>query len=178
MLSARSAIDGDATLTFADAHMNAGKATTLTVMVPATAIKPSQLQLFVYSVFSNTDYQILPVRVIVDDPCSSFASCAECNSHSGCGFCTTSGRCETEGAAGSAESSCPASAFATWPGSCPGFCAAHSGGCNECASQPGCGWCATGGVPQCQEASHDYAHPQGATCTYADWSFTPAYCPL
>jgi hypothetical protein len=28
------------------------------------------------------------------------------------------------------------------------------------------------------EASADLAHPEAGTCAYADWSVTPAYCPL
>jgi hypothetical protein len=177
MLSARSATDGDSTLTLAKETLNAGKTTTLSVAVPATATKGTGLRLFVFSEFSQTDYQILPLLAIVDDPCSTFTGCETCTSHAGCGFCAATGRCEAQGASGSAESSCPASSFATWPGSCPGFCAPHNGSCTECASQPGCGACSTGGVTQCLEASHDYAHPAAATCAYADWSFTPAYCP-
>ena len=176
MMSAVSAKDGDATLTLAASTLNAGKTTTLSITVPPTATKGTALRLFVFSAQSQTDFQVLPVLAIVDDPCSTFTRCETCASH-GCGFCTTTGRCETVGASGSAESSCPASSFATWPGSCPGFCGGHSASCTECASQPGCGACTAGGVTKCLEASHDYSHPATSTCAYADWSFTPGYCP-
>jgi len=165
-----------ATLTLAADRLNAGKSTTLGVEVPATAARGTALRMLVFSAFTQTDFQALPLLALVDDPCASFAGCEACSSHRGCGFCATTGRCEAQGASGSAESSCPASSFATWPGSCPGLCAAHSGSCADCAGQPGCGWCAAGGAGQCLEASHDFAHPEAATCGYADWSFTPDYC--
>jgi hypothetical protein len=27
------------------------------------------------------------------------------------------------------------------------------------------------------EASHEGGHPETGSCAYADWSFTPDYCP-
>jgi hypothetical protein len=176
MLFAQSAKDGEATLTLAADKLNAGKSTTVSVEVPATAAKGTPLRMFVFSAYTQTDFQVLPLLAVIDDPCASFSGCEVCSSHSGCGFCATTKRCEAEGASGSAESSCPASKFATWPGSCPGFCEAHSGSCDDCSSQPGCGWCNSGGG-QCMGASHDFAGPEASTCAYADWSFTPDYCP-
>jgi hypothetical protein len=176
MLFAQSAKDGDATLTLAAKTLNAGRSTTVSIEVPDTATKGTALHMFVFSAYTQTDFQVLPLLAIIDDPCSSFSGCEVCSSHTGCGFCTTTGRCEAEGPSGSAESRCPAASFATWPGSCPGFCEPHSASCTDCASQPGCGWCASGGG-QCLGASHEYSGPEAATCAYSDWSFTPDYCP-
>ena len=156
------------TLQLGTTMANGNTATALDVTVAASAMRGTVLRFYVFS-STTTAYQVLPMRAVVGDPCSSFSGCEDCTAHIGCGFCASSGRCEAQG-----ESSCSASSFAIWPGSCPGFCAPHNG-CTDCASQPGCGWCASSG--QCLEASHEYSHPAEARCDYADWSFTPAYCP-
>jgi hypothetical protein len=174
MLSASSANAIDAQVTLASNRMFPGRTTTLNVSVPTTTAPGTTLQLFVYSGLSQTSYQVLPMVALVGAPCSSFTGCEACSSRVGCGFCTTTGRCEAEGADGSADG-CPASSFARWPGSCRGFCAGH-GSCSDCSSQAGCGWCSSGGTMQCVEASHDNGHPEAGSCAYADWSFTPEYC--
>ncbi|HEU4729513.1 MAG TPA: hypothetical protein VFT22_16550, partial [Kofleriaceae bacterium] len=120
-------------------------------------------------------YQYLPLLAIAGQPCESFSGCEDCTSHEGCGFCATTGKCETLDVSGATITGCPASKVALWPGSCSGFCEAHGASCAECASQGGCGWCAASNT--CMEASQEYSHPQNATCAYADWSFTPGYCP-
>jgi len=176
-LLAATASTSDATLTLATTTLGPGKHTTLDVAVSPATPTGTSLLVLLFSTFSTQQYQVLPLRVVVGDPCATYTICEACTAQPGCGFCTATGRCETQGAAGPAESPCPEGAFATWPGSCSGFCAAHGGGCGECASQAGCGWCNTGGTPQCLEASHDYAHPAAGSCAYGDWSFTPDYCP-
>jgi hypothetical protein len=168
---------GEAVLTLAAHEIGAGKSTTLDVAVRSTTANGSIVRFFIVSGYAADSYQLLPLRAIADAPCASFTSCEACAAHAGCGFCATTGRCETQAASGSVESRCAVSAFATWPGSCSGSCAGHSGSCADCASQPGCGWCASGGATACLEASHDFAEPATASCAYADWSFTPAYCP-
>ena len=168
---------GEAMLTLAGHELGAGKSTTLDVAVlPATATGTT-VRFFIYSGYATDSYQLFPMRAIADAPCASFSDCETCTSHEGCGFCASNGRCETQAASGSVESRCAATAFATWPGSCSGTCAGHSGSCADCASQPGCGWCASGGATACLEASHDQSEPATASCAYADWSVTPAYCP-
>jgi hypothetical protein len=167
---------GAATLTLAAGELGPGESTTLDVTVPATTAAGSTVRFFIVSGYSAEVYQLLPMRAIADAPCASFTGCAACTAHAGCGFCATTGRCETQAASGSVESRCAASAFAAWPGSCDGTCAGHSSSCADCASQPGCGWCASAATP-CLEASHDFAQPADASCAYADWSFTPDYCP-
>jgi hypothetical protein len=175
---AQSGTPGDAVPTLGAKILNDGKQTTLDITVPMATATGTTLQLYVASGYSATMYQLLPMIAIAGDACSTFTGCEACAGHAGCGFCAKTGRCEAQGASGSAESNCPASSFATWPGSCSGFCAGHSGSCTDCASQPGCGWCGgPGGAGQCMEADRDYAHPAAGTCAYADWSFTPAYCP-
>jgi hypothetical protein len=156
------------TLQLGTTMANGTTTTGLDVAVAATATRGTVLRFYVFS-FTTSEYQVLPMRAVVGDPCSSFSGCEDCTAHIGCGFCASSGRCEAQG-----ESSCAESSFATWPGSCPGFCAPHNS-CTDCASQIGCGWCASSG--QCFEASQEYSHPAEASCDYADWSFTPAYCP-
>jgi hypothetical protein len=167
-----------ATLSLSATTLNAGQRTTLDVSVPATATVGTTIPFVVFSVLSPTRYQMLPMYAIVGDACSSFTDCEACSAHAGCGFCATTGRCEAQGRGGAAKSGCRASSFATWPGSCPGFCERYTSGCSECASQPGCGWCATGGAPHCLEASQSYSEPAAGSCAYADWSFTAAYCPV
>lgn len=176
-LEADPATRGEPLLTIGATTMSARTSTSLDIAVAATATRDTLLRWYVYSVGSGS-YQVLPMIAVAGDPCSSFTDCASCTAHSGCGFCASSGKCEAEGASGSAESSCAGSSFATWPGSCPEFCAAHSGSCADCASQPGCGWCASASGPRCLEASQNYAEPAHAACAYADWSFTPDYCTL
>jgi hypothetical protein len=176
-IAVQGAKTGGAVLTLAAHELGAGKSTTLDVSVPATTAPGSTVRFYIFSGYSSDSYQLLPMRAIADAPCASFTSCATCAGHAGCGFCATTGRCETQAASGSVESQCAASAFATWPGSCSGSCAGHSGSCTDCASQPGCGWCASGATSPCLEASRNYAQPATESCAYADWSFTPDYCP-
>jgi hypothetical protein len=114
---------------------------------------------------------------VVGNQCASYTGCDDCTAHTGCGFCATTGTCEAQGATGSADSACPARSFAVWPGSCPGFCAVHGVSCTDCSSQPGCGWCG-GASPHCVEADHGTGQPLDASCGYADWSFSPSYCPM
>jgi hypothetical protein len=158
------------TLQLGTTMANESTTTTLDVAVAATAMPGTTLRFYVFS-FRSSDYQVLPMRAIVGDPCSSFSGCEDCAAHIGCGFCASSGRCEAQG-----ESSCSASSFATWPGSCGDFCASRGTDCTSCSSLPGCGWCGSGGG-SCMEASHEGGHPETGSCAYADWSFTPDYCP-
>jgi hypothetical protein len=176
-LSVSSAKAGDSTLKLGSTTLGAGKSTTLDIAVPASAAAGAALRLFVFSSSSQTAYQVLPLLAVAGAPCSTFNGCDACTAQAGCGFCATTGKCEAEGSSGSAESACPSSSFATWPGSCPGYCAGHGGSCGDCSSQVGCGWCASAGATRCLEASHLYSEPAGATCAYADWNFTPDYCP-
>jgi hypothetical protein len=163
------------TLSLGAQQLNAGQTTSLDIAVPASTPIGTELSIFVFSGESASNYQVLPMSAVVGAPCSTFTTCTSCAAQSGCGFCTTTGRCEAEGVAGSAESSCSGSAFARWPGSCGGFCAGHSGTCQDCSSQTGCGWCATS-TPRCLEASDAYSGPASGSCAYADWAFTPDYC--
>jgi hypothetical protein len=168
-----------ATLTLGATTLGPNESTTLDIAVPSSSRVGSVVRVYAYSnrgTGSTYQWHFFPLPVIVGEPCASFSGCLACSSHAGCGYCASSGKCESAGAEGSADSSCSAKDFATWPGSCPGFCASHSGSCTGCSSQPGCGWCA-GGTPACMEASHDQSHPETETCAYADWSFTPTYCP-
>jgi len=114
---------------------------------------------------------------VVGSPCASYTRCDDCTAHAGFGFCATTGTCEARAASGSDDSSCPAASFAVSPGSCSGFCAGHSASCADCSSQPGCGWCG-GAAPRCVEADHDTGQPLDASCSNADWSFSPSYCPM
>jgi hypothetical protein len=174
-LSTGAAMDSAQTLTLSADMIKDGATVSLDVALPASAQIGDQPQFVVFSATSDTNYSILPMYAVVGDPCSRFTTCEACTGEVGCGFCASSGKCEAQGGAtSSAESSCSGSSFATWPGSCKGFCAS-SGSCTDCASQPGCGWCNTG-QPQCVEASHDTGQPLSGSCAYADWSFTPDYC--
>jgi hypothetical protein len=164
------------TLTLSATTIKDGATVSLDVALPATAQIGDQPQFVVFSSTSDTKYSFLPMYAVAGNPCSQFTTCEACTAESGCGFCTSSGKCEAMGGpTSSAESSCSGGSFATWPGSCKGFCASQSGGCAECTSQPGCGWCSDG-QPQCVEASHDTGQQLSGSCPYTDWSFTPDYC--
>jgi hypothetical protein len=176
-LSADSAKSGDTTLRLGASTFGAGKTTTLDVAVPTSTEEGTGFRLFVFSQTSSADFEVLPIAAVAGNPCSTFNGCEECTAQRGCGFCASTGRCEAEGSSGSAESACSGSAFATWPGSCPGVCARHDGSCGDCSSQAGCGWCNAAGATRCLEASHAYSSPAGAACAYPDWDFTPDYCP-
>lgn len=175
-LSAQAAEPGSATLQLGATALGPGRSTTLDIGIPIGSKIGSLV--VVYLVAEQTvSYQFLPVPVFVGDPCSSFTDCVSCTSRAGCGFCLDSGRCESMDSSGSAESSCSGKSFATWRASCPGFCLGHSNSCGECTSQFGCGWC-TGAATACMESSREYSHPENETCEYADWSFSPKYCPV
>lgn len=164
------------TLTLSASMIKDGATVSLDVALPQTAQLGDQAQFVVFSATSNTNYSILPLYAVAGEPCSQFTTCEACTAEVGCGFCASSGKCEAQGGpTSSAQSSCSGGSFATWPGSCKGFCAGHSGSCLDCSSQPGCGWCSSG-QPQCVEASHETGQPESGSCPYANWSFTPDYC--
>jgi len=165
----------DVAFTFSDAQLNTAKTTTLDVRVDAAAAPGEVIRFFVFS-GRGDDYQVLPMLAVAGDACSRFTNCLSCAAQIGCGFCATTGRCEALGSSGSAESSCPASAFAIRPGSCSGFCASRGTSCATCTSLSGCGWCGAGSAPQCVEASRDGDAPASGSCPYADWSATASYC--
>jgi hypothetical protein len=167
----------DVALTFSDAHLNTAKNTTLDVRINAAAAPGEVIRVFVFS-DDTADYQVLPMLAVAGDACSRFTNCVSCAAQIGCGFCATTGRCEALGSSGSAESSCPASSFAIRPGSCSGFCASRGTSCAACTSFSGCGWCGTGGAPQCVEANRDGDAPASGSCPYADWAVTQSYCPI
>lgn len=167
---------GDVDLTLGRDVLDAEQSVVLVVGVPEDATAGALLQWLVYS-NAPSSYAVLPMRAVAGDPCASFTGCDDCTAHAGCGFCTTTGRCEAEGVTGSADSGCPVTSFARWRGSCPGFCAAHGASCADCSSQPGCGWCG-GAAPHCAEADRDTFQPLDASCSNADWSFSPSYCPM
>jgi hypothetical protein len=170
------AMDSAQTLTLSATTIKDGATVSLDVALPASAQIGDQPQFAVFSLISTTNYSFLPMYAVAGDPCSRFTSCEACTAEIGCGFCASSGKCEAMGGpSSSAQSSCSGSSFATWPGSCKGFCASHSASCVDCASQPGCGWC-NSGHPQCVEASHDTGQQASGSCPYADWNFTPDYC--
>jgi hypothetical protein len=165
----------DAAFTFSTASLSAAMNSTLTVRINAGAAPGKVIRFAVFS--DGTDnYQILPMFAVVADPCSRFTGCVACAAQLGCGFCNTTGTCESLGSSGSADSSCPASAFAVTPGACSGFCASRGTTCAACTSLSGCGWCASGGTPQCVEASDGRGGPATGSCPYADWSVTSSYC--
>jgi hypothetical protein len=178
-LSAQPSMRYAATLTLGATKFGPGKSTTLDIALPSSAPIGVPVYSFVYSErdYGNYQWQFVPVPVMAGDPCSAFTDCLSCTARAGCGFCASSGRCEAFGASGSAESSCSGKAFATWAGSCPGFCESNNTSCGRCTAQRGCGWCAVPGTPGCMEASHDGSHPEVLSCPYADWSVEPSYCP-
>ena len=152
-----------------------GATVSLDVAVPASA-QLGSVALFGVRSDTQPTRQLLPMYAVVGEPCSRFTTCDACTAELGCGFCASSGKCEALGGpTSSAASSCSGDSFATSPGSCPGFCASHSGSCTDCASQPGCGWCGSG-QPQCVEISQDTGQPASGSCPYADWNATPEYC--
>lgn len=159
-------------LTLGASRIGAGETVTLDVAVPLGSTPETSLRFYVDS-GTDGNHQ-LPMFAIAGDPCSSFTGCEACTVHYGCGFCAATGRCEALSGRGSVDSSCPGS-LATWTGSCSGFCAQHSESCADCASQYGCGWCASG-TGQCLELSTDDDQPASGSCLYADWSVTPSYC--
>jgi hypothetical protein len=164
------------TLTLGATTIKDGATVSLDVALPATAQIGDQPQFVVFSSTSDTNYSFLPMYAVAGKPCSQFTTCDACTAEFGCGFCASSGKCEAMGGpTSSAESSCSGAGFATWPGSCKGWCAMFSDSCGDCASQPGCGWCASGN-PQCVEASHDTGQQLSGSCPYADWDFSPDYC--
>jgi hypothetical protein len=175
-LRAALAMTGAATLTLSTQTIKDGATLSLDVAVPASAPVGSLAQLFVLSSADmGATFQLTPMYAVVGDPCSKFTTCETCSSELGCGFCASSGKCEAVGGpTSSAESSCSGGSFATWPGSCKGFCASHTS-CADCSSQGGCGWCSSG-QPQCVEASHDTGQQASGSCPYENWSFTPDYC--
>jgi hypothetical protein len=163
------------TLTLGATMIKDGATVSLDVALPSTAQIGDQPQFVVFSSTSDTNYAFLPMFVVAGNPCSQFTDCVSCTAEFGCGFCASSGKCEAMGGpTSSAQSSCSGGSFATWPGSCKGFCASHTS-CVDCSSQPGCGWCSSG-TPQCVEASHDTGQQASGSCPYADWNFTPDYC--
>lgn len=175
-LQTGAAMESAQTLTLSASMIKDGATVSLDVALPETAQLGDQPQFVVFSATSDTNYSFLPLYAVAGEPCSQFTTCLECTAEVGCGFCASSGKCEPQGGeTSSAASSCSGSSFATWPGSCKGFCASHSGSCADCSSQPGCGWCASG-QQHCVEASHDTGQPESGSCPYADWSFTPDYC--
>lgn len=166
---------GTAKLRLGATELKPGATTTIDVGIPATA-SGGGVKFAIKSTLSADQYQLMPLVFEIGAPCSEFVGCEACSSEIGCGYCASSGRCEAEGASGSAQSSCPASEFATWPGSCPGYCASHAT-CADCTDQAGCGWCASATGPHCVEASHLQGVPAAGSCPAADWSFIPEYCP-
>jgi hypothetical protein len=174
-IAAVALMPGEVTLKLDKTTLTDGVTTVLDVAVPAATTLGTTIR---FAVVSRTTegYALLPMFAVAGNACSSFTGCENCTAHIGCGFCASSGKCEAESSSGSAESSCSASSFATWSGSCPGLCASHNASCTDCASQPGCGWCASGGATHCVEASHETGLPESGSCPYADWSFTPDYC--
>ncbi|HEX8108421.1 MAG TPA: hypothetical protein VF516_11870 [Kofleriaceae bacterium] len=175
-LQTGAAMDSAQTLTLSASMIKDGATVSLDVALPQTAQIGDQPQFVVFSATSDTNYSILPLYAVAGEPCSQFTTCEACTAEVGCGFCASSGKCEAQGGVtSSAQSSCSGGSFATWPGSCKGFCAGHSGSCIDCSSQPGCGWCASG-QQHCVEASHETGQPESGSCPYADWSFTPDYC--
>jgi len=174
-VAAVAAKPGQAALTLGAARLGPDRRTTLTIDVPATTAASTALRFYVFSSLAQGDYQLLPMLAVIDEPCAAFTGCADCTSHPGCGFCTTTGRCEAQAAVGSADSTCAASSFAIWPGSCAGVCAAHAASCADCTAQLGCGWCDSHGG-QCVEASPDHSHPLAGACDYEEWSFAEEYC--
>jgi hypothetical protein len=170
-----SPMPGAETLTLSAPTIKDGATVSLDVAVPASAQVGSLAQ---FAVLSRTQpaLQLLPMYAVVGEQCSQFTTCETCTAEFGCGFCASSGKCEALGGpTSSGESSCSGSSFATAPGSCPGFCAGHSGSCSDCASQLGCGWC-NSGQPQCVAISPETGQQLSGSCPYADWSATPEYC--
>jgi hypothetical protein len=166
------------TLTLSAPTIKDGATVSLDVALPSTAQIGDQPQFVVFSTSSTDDanYSFLPMYAVVGKSCSQFTTCDACTAEFGCGFCASSGKCEAMGGpTSSAASSCSGGSFATWTGSCKGWCAMFSDSCGDCSSQPGCGWCSSGS-PRCVEASHDTGQPASGSCPYADWSFTPDYC--
>jgi hypothetical protein len=164
-------------LTLGASQLNAEKVTTLDVAFPATAKVGGFERLYLFSVLPDHTYEPLPMFAVVGDPCASFTGCEACTAQIGCGFCATTGRCENVGASGSADSACPVASFAEGLGDCPGYCAAHSESCQDCASQPGCGWCDAGAASRCVGIDRETLLPQDNACPYASWDLTPGYCP-
>ncbi len=176
-LSTGAVMDAAQTLTLSASTVKDGATVSLDVALPQTAQIGDQPMFAVFSATSDTNYSFLPLYAVVGEPCSQFTTCEACTSEVGCGFCASSGKCEPQGGeTSSAVSSCSGGSFATWPGSCPGFCAQFSDSCGDCTSEVGCGWCASGST-RCVEASHDTGLQASGSCPYADWSFTPQYCP-
>lgn len=178
MLQAIPAKPGQVTLTLGTTQLNAGKTTTLDIAFPATTRSGTVASFYVYSVLPDNTYETLPMSAIAGDPCASFSGCEACAAQPGCGFCATTGRCENQGASGSADSSCPDASFAISLGDCPGYCASHAGNCVDCASQPGCGWCDAGAASQCVAFDHKTTSPANNACSYQSWDLIPDYCPL
>jgi hypothetical protein len=175
-LQAQGLMAASQTLKLGASMIKDGATVSLDVALPATAQIGDQPQFVVFSATSDTNYAFLPLYAVAGEPCSQFTTCDACTSELGCGFCLSSGKCEPQGgASSSAASSCSGSSFATWPGSCKGFCAQFSDSCGDCTSEVGCGWCASG-TPHCVEASHETGQPESGSCPYADWSFIPDYC--
>lgn len=167
-------MDNPPTLKLSATTIKDGATVSLDVALPSTAQIGDQPQFVVFS-STSTDYSFLPMYAVAGNPCSQFTTCEDCTAEFGCGFCASSGKCEAMGGpTSSAQSSCSGGSFATWPGSCKGFCAGHTS-CADCSSQPGCGWCSSGS-PQCVEASHDTGQQASGSCPYASWSFSPDYC--
>jgi hypothetical protein len=174
-LDTNAAMTDAQTLTLSASMIKDGATVSLDIALPSTAQVGDQPQFVVFSSTSQTNYSFLPMYAVAGNPCSQFTTCETCTGEFGCGFCASSGKCEAMGGpTSSAQSSCSGGSFATWPGSCKGFCASHSN-CGDCSSQPGCGWCSSGS-PQCVEASHDTGQQASGSCPYASWSFSPDYC--
>jgi hypothetical protein len=169
-LQTQGLMDAAQTLKLGASMIKDGATVSLDVALPATAQIGDQPQFLVFSATSDTNYAFLPLYAVAGEPCSQFTTCDACTSELGCGFCLSSGKCEPQGGA-----SCSGGSFATWPGSCKGFCAQFSDSCGDCTSEVGCGWCASG-IPHCVEASHETGQPESGSCPYADWSFIPDYC--
>jgi hypothetical protein len=172
-LIAFSMTNDNPTFKFGTGTINVGQETTLDITLPNTV---AEIQVALIP-RTTLDYQFIPLRIAMGQPCSASKDCVTCGNQDACGWCAKSSRCENLGPNGSADSDCSGDDFAQSPGGCPGFCAGHSSSCNDCASQFGCGWCQTASGAQCFPYAGNGSSPKGATCAYADWSLSPDYCP-
>ena len=163
-------------ITVSNAIMNDGRTSTLDITIPITAT-PGPSVLFLKSSFSETEFRTWPLVVVVGGACASFTDCASCTRSFGCGWCGTSGRCEIAAATGSADSMCRGADWLLTATMCDNGCASHGASCTECASQEGCGWCATSTGNHCLATSDDSATSRDGSCSGAAWSGQQSYCP-
>lgn len=108
--------------------------------------------------------------------CTPNTTCSDCGATDGCGWCATSNSCLDGTADSSNDGACTGVSWIWDPAYCPGqgdLCATHSASCDDCAMQPGCGFCPGMG---CRAGTADGPLVGGAVTTCDGWAYQTTDC--